>query len=135
MEIYENADKQVAARENGHFKENGCDQVEKQRLLSVPRYEGLIGQISRQQTVTRPTCRFMSVSSSNWFGLWSKKNVCKHCHRDTNELLICFLACHRLNTNGRSDLPCKSKSCRSFATRQVRVPQPWFLHEGSGLFC
>ena len=45
MEIYESADKQVAALENGHFKENGCDQVEKQRLLSVPRYEGLIGQI------------------------------------------------------------------------------------------
>ena len=45
MEIYESADRLVAARENGHFKENGCDQVEKQRLLSVPRYEELIGQI------------------------------------------------------------------------------------------
>ena len=45
MEIYESGNKQVAARENGHFKENGCNEVEKQRLLSVPRYEDLIGQI------------------------------------------------------------------------------------------
>ena len=56
MEIYENGDKQVATRENGLLKENSSDQVEKHRLLSVPRYEGLIGQIFRQQTVTRPTC-------------------------------------------------------------------------------
>ena len=45
MDISKGADKQVVTGENGHMKENGCNEVEKQRLLSVPRYEGLIGQI------------------------------------------------------------------------------------------
>ena len=45
MDISKSADKQVVTGENGHLKENGSNQVEKQRLLSVPRYEGLIGQI------------------------------------------------------------------------------------------